>query len=559
MPAAELTFSDMRLKAARRFAHTMIVVDDEADQSPQDEKVTHLRKPSRLSAPGQQSLPLPEVAIADKKLGKHALDAKALIDKAMDLGLVCSIVRPKRGEDVRARVKKVAQAADIVCLDWEIYNDSGESAAKIIKDIVTQDARQNGRLRLIAVYTGDATNIKILEKICESFSKTFQKKHNFRRDSLRITSGNGLKIVCLFKAHGIQLGDVRKANQVSEAGLPARLQEEFAAMSEGLLSTVALATIAAIRSSTHHVLGKITGDLDGPYFHHRALLENVTDAEEYAVDVILSELKNAVDKQEVSVTYAGPAALAARIRELAQGGGTLSLKWNEGQNVKDLPVDVNQVIALVTEGYTTAVHAGLPNGKPAKAVIKKELATFFSKNLDMAKEEAHRIAILTSIRTHPGSFPYAAGTSVPTLGLGTIVQHPDGTYLLCLQASCDSVRLKAKSAFLFIPVTPTDGNPDHVAPLSNRGRAKSIALAISKVSYTKARSIDFEPSAATKTVIGVRNPKKKDIHFKGADGVDYLWIASLKQRRALRTAQRLGENMGRLGFDEFEPFRQKED
>jgi hypothetical protein len=559
MAAAQAIFSDMRLKAARRFAHTMIVVDDEADQSPQDEKVTRLRTPSRLSAPGQQSLPLLDVAATDKKPGKHALNAKVLIDRAMDLGLVCSIVRPSRGEDVRARVKRVAQAADIVCLDWEIYNDGGESAAKIIKDIVTQDAKQHGRLRLIAVYTGDVTNIKILEKICESFSKTFQRRHNFNRDSLHITSGNGLKVVCLFKTHGIQLSDVRKANQVDEAGLPARLQEEFATLSGGLLSTVALATIAAIRGSTHHVLGKITGDLDGPYFHHRALLENVSDAEEYAVDVVLSELKNAVDKQEVSVTYAGPVALAARIRELADGSATLSLKWKEGQNVRDLPVDVGQVIALVTDGYTSAVHASLPNGKPARAVVKKELATFFSKNPEIAKEEAHRFAILTSVRTHPGSFPYAAGTNVPTLGLGTIVQHPDGTYLLCLQASCDSVRLRAKSAFLFIPMMPTDGNPDHVAPLSKSGKTKSVGLAISKISYATARSIEFEPSASTKTVVGVRSPNKKDIHFKAADGVDYLWIASLKQRRALRTAQRLGQNIGRLGFDEFEPFRIPDD
>ena len=553
MVAVEPAFTEMRLQAVRRFAHTMIVVDDEADQSPRDEKVTRLRTPSKVPVARPQSTPA--LALVAEKPGKRALDAKRLIDGAMDLGLVCSVVRPTRGENVRARVKKVAEAADIVCLDWEIYEDGGDSAAKIIKDIVIQDAKRNGRLRLIAIYTGDVTNIKILEKVFDSFSKGFQKKHNLTRESLYISGGGGLKVVCLFKAHGVQLGDARRANQVDESKLPARLQEEFAALSGGLLSTIALATIAAIRSSTHHVLGKITGDLDGPYFHHRALLESVNDAEEYAVDVILSELKNAVDKQEVSTMYAGPAALAARIRELANGAATMSLKWQDGATSKELPVDVGKVVALVVNGYTTEAHDSLPDGKPGKKIIKKQIATFFAKSQELAKEEMHRFAILTSIRTHPGSHPFVSGNGVPTLGLGTIVQHPDGTYLLCLQASCDSVRLKGKSAFLFIPITPTEENPDHVVPLFKRGQPASIGLVISKLSYALARSIEFEPSITTKTVVGTRARQKKEIHFKSADGVKYLWIASLKQRRALRTAQNFGQNMGRLGFDEFEPYR----
>ena len=552
MPVAETAFADLRLRAARLFAHTMIVVDDEAGQSQKGEEVTRLRVPHRLTAVPRQK-PASDGVVTDEKLGKHALDAKALIDGAMDLGFVCSIVRPDRGENIRAKVRKVAEVADIVCLDWEIYNDRGDLAAKVIKEIATEDARKNGRLRLIAIYTGDVFNNKILEKVFDLFSNRFKKKYNLIREPLYISSDSGLKIVCLFKAHGIQLPEPRNANQVAEADLPVRLQQEFASLSSGLLSTVALATIAAIRSSTHHVLGKITGDLDGPYFHHRALLESVSDAEEYAVDVVLSELKNSVDKQKVSSDYAGPPAITARIRELAKGAATLSLKWQEGQTPKELPVDVGQVIALVTDGVD-ASHDSLPQGKPTKKVFKKELATLFCESRELAQTEMRRFAILTSIRTHPGSHLYR-GASVPTLELGTVVQHPDGTYLLCLQASCDSVRLKGKSAFLFIPIMPTDERPDHVVPLYKRGKVESVGLAISKASYAMARSIEFEPSADTKTVIGARTTSKKEIHFKAVDRVEYRWIASLKQRRALRTVQRLGQNMGRLGFDEFEPFR----
>jgi hypothetical protein len=216
---------------------------------------------------------------------------------------------------------------------------------------------------------------------------------------------------------------------------------------------------------------------------------------------------------------------------------------------------VAQVITIVTDGYTSEAHETLPSGKPGRKIVKKELATFFSKSRELAQEETHRFAILTSIRTHPGSYQFTSGTSLPTLGLGAIVQHPDGTYLLCLQATCDSVRLKDKTAFLFIPMVQTNGDPHHVAPLHQSGKSTSVGLAISKNSYSLARSIEFQPSTA-KTVIGARDSKKK-IQFKSTDGLNYQWIASLKQRRALRVAQRLGQSMGRLGFDEFEPFRKE--
>src|ERR1700674_346321 len=201
------SFQDFRLKAARSFANTMIVVDDEAAQASPEIKVTRLRPPSRISSTGTKGTEDIKEPHTDST---HALDAKALIDNAMELGLVCSVLRPRRGENVRKRVKKVERCTDMVCLDWEIYNDRGESATTIIKDIVLDDAKRNGRLRLIAIYTGDVTNNKILEKIYETFSESFRTVHQLRREALYIHSNHGLRIVCLFKAHGIQLPDSRR-------------------------------------------------------------------------------------------------------------------------------------------------------------------------------------------------------------------------------------------------------------------------------------------------------------------------------------------------------------
>ena len=253
------TFEELRHKAAREFAQTMIVIDDEASQgseasSPQP--VGTLRRPSRATR-SAETADTSAKHVGAEKSDSCKLNAKLLIDKAMDLGLICSVLRPEEGDSFRDRVVQAAQVADIVCLDWEIYGDGGNAASEIIGDIIQKDAKQNGRLRLIAVYTGGTRDSAILlDKIFNAIPEELREEHEFKKGPLKIESKNGARIVCLFKTHATQLPEPMNDNQVGEDELPERLQTEFAGLSEGLLSNVALTTVASIRSSTHHVLSK---------------------------------------------------------------------------------------------------------------------------------------------------------------------------------------------------------------------------------------------------------------------------------------------------------------
>lgn len=223
-------FDGYRLAATREFAHTMIVVDDEAwrvREPAAGPPRAGLRRPRRFqTAPAQA---------AQQELFeiRHALDTEALVTSAMNLGLVCSIVRPPKARSIKAQVGAAARRADIVCLDWEIHNDSGDAATKMIVEIIRSDERRNGRLRLIAIYTGDTSNVKILEKVFDAIPQKYRDRHKVQRDGVRIQSDHGLRIVCLFKTHGLQLADVRKERQVGEAQLPERLLKEFATLAGG--------------------------------------------------------------------------------------------------------------------------------------------------------------------------------------------------------------------------------------------------------------------------------------------------------------------------------------
>jgi hypothetical protein len=167
-------------------------------------------------------------------------------------------------------------------------------------------------------------------------------------------------------------------------------------------------------------------------------------------------------------------------------------------------------------------------------------------------------AALTGVKAHPGSHQYADGKRFPKLGLGTIVMDRDETYLLCLQASCDSVRIDVPRAFLFVPLeVAAVEKPDHVVPIKRRGQPPEfIGLLMNKRSYADTVAFRFGADRKSLTVRAEKIQRRSGLFFKTEDGQVFKWIADLKQRRALRTAQQLGQDLSRLGFDEFEPFRQ---
>ena len=558
------SFDDLRIDIATDFAQTMIVVDDQAsqaDRSKNDKPVQRLQSPNRITrSKGGEVAP----ANGELKVGSveaHSLDAKALIDRAMDLGLICSVLSPEKEENFTRRVVNAARHTDIVCLDWEIYNDGGDAASSIVSEIIKGDARSNGRLRLIAIYTGDTTNNKILEKIWNMISKSTRTVNGFRKTSLTIENDVGTKIVCLFKAHGVKLRAPRNVNQIEESELPDRLLREFSSLSSGLLSTVALGIIASIRDATHHVLAKFTAEMDGPYFHHRASISTPEDAEEYAIEVVLSELKSAIDKQGVATRTAGSKAIKTRLDAIANGRDTLTFCYMNNNNNKeekfDVPLDC--VKSMIIDGVNHAYKSG--NGplgiKPKK--FEQNFTNLFAPNLGSAEERMMQFAALTEIRASPLSGLYKTGDWNPDLGLGTIVERQSGqqkVYLLCLQAACDSVRLVQATDFVFIPLDVRDKNPEHVVPITS-GEQKDglLGLGVDRKAYTRAESFKFVPNESSKKVVARRNEHRSGWFYEDSAGEVFRWIADLKRRRALRIAQLQGQNMGRLGFDEFEPFR----
>jgi hypothetical protein len=139
-------------------------------------------------------------------------------------------------------------------------------------------------------------------------------------------------------------------------------------------------------------------------------------------------------------------------------------------------------------------------------------------------------ALLTGVRAHPGSHLYREGEKVPQLGLGSVVVTDKKHYFLCLQASCDSVRLTKSSAFLFIPLVNSSETPEVVVPVLGRGGAvHCIGLSSPATAYAESRSIRFEPNAKSRTVVAAKVTGRRGLFFfSSGDGTLYRWVADLK-------------------------------
>ena len=113
------------------------------------------------------------------------------------------------------------------------------------------------------------------------------------------------------------------------------------------------------------------------------------------------------------------------------------------------------------------------------------------------------------------------------------------------------------TAFFFVPLEVADSRPEHVVPvLDSQGSFSYVGLNLASKAYTKSVSFVFEPILCDASLcVSAMNRSKGEFIFTDSKGNNYLWIADLKQRRALRVSQKVGAELARIGFDEFEPFR----
>ena len=530
---ADRTFQDLSRGVAERFLQTVVVLDDGAFMKPAAGPFD-VREPDH-AMPILDDAHDRDSSKSDATVDRpNPLDAGALITNFASLGLICSVLSPSPDGDESTAALRASGRADIVILDWQL-GDEGLLATDIIRCIVEEDARQGGRLRIIVVYTAEPDREAVRSTVAEAL--------NGFGDIARpgnILALEALPTRILFIGKG-STSDY--TGQIEETELPARLVDEFADISTGILSNVALGGIAAVREHTHHVLARFHPGMDGPFLTHRLLLVTPEDAEEYAVDLLASEFLSILQGRMIGTRYAGRDAVLLHLSALRDQGVTFRLMTKKDSAEDSRTLSVEQLMKLVDAGPPGL--AEIPDIRAGKAqqdklherlylMVADDLRSSISAHHEFARTSAH------ARERHRVAPDYRA-----KLTLGTIVRSED-EYLICIQPVCDAVRLQNPTAFVFSPLV-VDTNRFDVVVSDPVGTTVCLKL---NARVSAVRTIDFGPDADTRTVVSV--PDSDGQAFVGVLGRKLTWICDLKTSFALRLSHRVAENLSRIGLDEFE-------
>ena len=508
-------FGSGRHEIARRFLQTAVVVDDEAYMRSVEMDVPdgEVKAPGRgAHAPSQE----------DRGPGGHGsgntLDAGSVMGSFAELGVICGVVGPGQS------AMEMMRQADIVVLDWLLQDGDSGYALRLLRDLLTGELDRNS-LRLVAIYTGEARLEDIYKAVFTQLAETeLQPDGNESATVISYLHGR----VVLYAKADVNLAEPLKNRSVGERDLPERLVEDFSAMTEGLLPSIALTSLTAVREGAHRVLDQFCADLDPAFLAHRACLSNPDDAERQIVDHVAEELRGLMDNAVAAQSPAGADAVEGWIRH--RNGGASSFVFNG----RELTLD--QTVTLAKKGLGESV---LKNNE-----FEDLSAGFADNGVDDVDE---RLAWIMSFRT-----VYNAPT--PMLWLGSVVtetMNDEERHLICMRPRCDCVRLKEESSFFFLPlVEPRKAQEQLVVRLGNE--FKRLGIELVPAGWVHRR---FKPSEDNRAVTAIKDEASGVFVFRDTCDQRYTWRGELKAEYTHRIAQNFAKMLSRVAVDESEWLR----
>jgi response regulator receiver domain-containing protein len=534
------TWDEHVLQVVDEFLQTVVVVDDRAFADRELLEAPAVDDPPPPQAGGRAiSAGLTPPLVPDE----HDLDPKAVTDAFAEDGLVCTLLSPKAGEEISGKVLRTARRADLVVLDWVFDRDEGKLALELIGKILAEDDQPTRRrLRTIAVYTGQKDLHGVAVKLRATIDAAYTDCELVEHESgLAMTKGP-VRAAVFAKEHVSDLPADLEPRRVAFAELPTRLRNEFAALTAGLVTTVALASLAALREDTHRILSMLGPALDAAFLGHRAALPVPEDAESHAVALVVSELRSVIEDNDVG-RHAGVPALELWLRDPSRRHtkfGTLidaSKRLTEGQ----LTVMLSRGLGD-DDGCDEA--GTLKYGKAYfKSKVKPHATRAFAATMEESNRSDHEFASRMMLRTIYSRPPRI-------LALGVIVRA-GVEYKICVQPVCDSVRLSEKRAFPFLTLVVADvesrtnfvvagAQPDQWVRLLLGSNPRDITMA------------EFDPGG--RGVVEAVEASGTYI-FTDVANTTYEWVGELKPDLAQKVAIDLAQQFAQVAVDEAEVLR----
>lgn len=532
------------IEVAHSFLQTVVVVDDRAlnpvvGKLPDDDV-----QPSVAHRGVVGGLRIPDYEVGDQ----HDLDAKRISQAFARHGLVCGLLSPSSSESLTDELLTAARRADLVVLDWVLDRDEGRAAMELLERLLQRDSVPGAeRLRAIAIYTGQRELRAIADKLKVLLDNHFLGHVlELHDDGLAMTKGP-VRLAVLAKENVNDLDESIEGRRISLDDLPHRLEREFAALTEGLVTSVALGSLAALRDDTHRILKLLGPALDAGFLGHRTSLPEAADAESHALELVSSELHSVLEDHEVGKNVAAPVLneWLERFRSEESELGHLidsSKLLTRAQVSRAMEIGLGSDSSLVE---IATMREGISKNY-LQNKVKIAATKLFSESEDEAEEAdavfANRV-ILRTIYSTPARF----------LQLGTIVRRSSSEYLLCVQPLCDCVRLKCEvRAFPFVQLGVTNGDSYSMRIGNGQGSNVYLKLSSRPADVVMAR---FKPRVRETTVVARQSESESGVDvfdFVDTRSNRYRWVAQLKPEFAQKTVGDLAAAFARVAVNEAE-------
>jgi hypothetical protein len=533
------TFEDHILSIVDRFLHTVVVVDDRAfNQQAQNHAMSDADQADPPAGRGVRGGLQPP-----STNGEHDLDAKKVTDAFARSGLICGLLEPKPGVQVDDELLKTARRADLIVIDWVLNRDEGRKALELIRSVLRDNdgSSVTQRLRTIAIYTGQSDLIDIAAKLRGALDASLPDEDLLEYDGGLTLMKGPVRIAVFAKENAPELAANLADRRVPFDGLPDRLRREFAALTNGLVTGVALAALAALRDDTHRILKVLNPSLDAAYLGHRSALPVPSDAQSLAVGLVSAEILSVIEDRDIGEEVSEP-SIALWLDGLADPTRVYGELVEFSGSRPTITLDqIREMIArgLGTDEALTAVKemGGASIGQWKQ--IKKQATRVFAETLDgadMAEAELAQCLTLKTTYTRPERM----------LQLGTIVSA-NGEYFVCVQPVCDSVRLKPEvRGFPFLRMQRSDRSRSYLVVPG----PQYLLLKTNPRDVIVAR---FKPRAGEDTIRATK--RGRSYTFKDTSNKTFRWVCQLKTEFAQKVAVDLGQEFAQVAVNEFEMLR----
>ena len=535
---------DFAIEATRRYLQSVVFVDDEIYVNLPGMVTPDVDVPTEMIVfGGNTTAAKAKPADAantenDKEEEKPHYHPKQLVESFARERMVCALYEPPEGfaTDKDSEIFRLCERADVVILDWDLYNEDGRNILPLLANLVSQSQTTvPHHVRLCAIYTTKPDLFKVCSQILEHLTN-----EELRVDALTQTKldAGSSRIVVLGKPSTGRPTDQVEMAEVAESELASRIIKEFAAMHEGILPSMALHGMAAVRTSAKKILDKFGADMDGAFLVHRGLLLPADDAFEQLPELLAEEAL------AVMTDHAVPPEHTAQMSSEAIDAKRIKLHWQAKQ------------------GQPTAVSGQIAANllKYGHEFVKDEFN--FEKNRDKRVSELHaamganktgsekRLAALYNTRTI-----YSDRRS---LTFGTIVRlqtEDEIRYSVCLMPICDSVRLVEHRCykFPFWSLAPSNSGA------SSRGVVVEVPAGelVELFAFGKPRDRLWISRFTAGPRGTVEAAEKENRRYFTSNSGELEWIAQLKPNHAQRIAQDVGSSLSRVGLFEADWLRMK--